>query len=321
MKAPWFPFYTGDFLASASVQDMEAHEVGAYVLLLARSWQSDTPGYIEDDEYAMRRAGRLSAEQWAEAKNSLLKKWPLATDKPGYRHNPRLLKEAGKQVELREKKAEAGRLSAERRAAAATQRQQTANTNPTGVDQSATGVDQKGNYSQPQSQPHSSKEEGRKKGQAGGQDSASPTDQPPESKKPNQEKGGAAAGPQLWPDEAQVFLTANFNAYLDKIGYCNVDKRVYLGQCQTRAEELKEQRNEDGWRAFVKSYFNIERANNRLMLPMPFEQPVKPAIQPMPANPRASLWGFDDAPPSTVAEPRPILQPKPAGQFAGPIIR
>lgn len=153
MKAPWFPFYTGDFLASAAVQDMEAHEVGAYVLLLARSWQSDMPGYLEDDEYAMRRAGRLTAEQWAEAKNSLLKKWPIAFDRPGYRFNPRLLKEAEKQVELREKKAEAGRLSAERRAAAATQRQQSVNTNPTPVEIPATGVEQKGNYSQPQPQP------------------------------------------------------------------------------------------------------------------------------------------------------------------------
>lgn len=155
MKAPWFPFYTGDFLASATVQDMEAHEVGAYTLLLARSWQSDTPGYLEDDEYAMRRAGRLTAEQWAQAKTPLLRKWPLAEDKPGYRYNPRLLAEAQKQVELRELKAEAGRKSAERRAAVATQRQQSGNTNPTPVENTATGVGENGNYSQPQSQPQS----------------------------------------------------------------------------------------------------------------------------------------------------------------------
>lgn len=164
MKAPWFPFYTGDFLASPDVQDMEAHEVGAYVLLLARSWQSDTPGYIEDDEYAMRRAGRLSVDVWGQCKKSLLKKWPLAEDMPGMRFNPRLLKEAERQVEMREKKAEAGLKSAERRAqmaaekerqaeAAATQAQQSANTNPTPVENPATDDGQNGNYSQPQPQP------------------------------------------------------------------------------------------------------------------------------------------------------------------------
>lgn len=157
MKAPWFPFYTGDFLASPTVQDMEAHAVGAYVLLLARSWQSDTPGYLEDDEYGMRRAARLSAEQWAEVRGALLKKWPIAPDKEGMRYNPRLLAEAEKQVELREMKAEAGRKSAERRAALATQRQQTGNTNPTRVEILATGDGENGNYSQPQPQPQEGK--------------------------------------------------------------------------------------------------------------------------------------------------------------------
>lgn len=160
MKAPWFPFYTGDFLASSDVQLMEAHEVGAYILLMAHSWQSDMPGYLPNDEGRLRRLAKLSADQWKESAALLLSKWPVAED-AALRVNPRLKKEADKQVELRELKAEAGRKSAERRAAMATERQQKGNTNPTCVENPATGVGQKGNYSQPQSQPHTSNEVGR----------------------------------------------------------------------------------------------------------------------------------------------------------------
>ena len=154
-KAPWFPFYTGDFLASTDVQLMEAHEVGAYLLLLAHSWQSDAPGYLPNDAGRLRRLARLSAEQWKESGSLLLSKWPEAPEDDSLRHNPRLVKEAGKQVEMREVKAEAGRKSAERRARLATEGQQSGNTNPTGVEIPATGVGQKPNYSQSQSQPQS----------------------------------------------------------------------------------------------------------------------------------------------------------------------
>ena len=37
MKSPAFQLYTGDFLSSPDVQLMEAHEVGAYCLLLFNS--------------------------------------------------------------------------------------------------------------------------------------------------------------------------------------------------------------------------------------------------------------------------------------------
>jgi uncharacterized protein YdaU (DUF1376 family) len=158
MKAPWFPFYCGDFLASSDVQLMEAHEVGAYVLLLAHSWQSNTPGYLPNDEGRLRRLCRLSAEAWKECGPLLLSKWPVAENET-VRHNPRLLKEAEKQVELRELKAEAGRKSAERRARLATGGQQTGNTNPTPVGNPATGVSENGNYSQ--SQPQSQSQEGK----------------------------------------------------------------------------------------------------------------------------------------------------------------
>ena len=153
MKAPWFPFYTGDFLASTDVQLMEAHEVGAYVLLLAHSWQSDTPGHLPNDPARLRRLCRLSVEQWKDSGDLLLSKWPECPVNPALRGNPRLLKEAGRQVEMRELKAEAGRKSAERRALISTERQQKVNTIPTPVEINPTGVGKMVNYSQPQPQP------------------------------------------------------------------------------------------------------------------------------------------------------------------------
>ena len=120
MKAPAFLFYTGDFLSSPDVQLMEAHEVGAYCLLLFNSWQSDRPGYLPNDEDRLRRTARLTAEQWAGSRQLLLSKFPPAPDEPMLRHNPRLAAEAGKQQAHRELKARAGKASAAKRAAFAT---------------------------------------------------------------------------------------------------------------------------------------------------------------------------------------------------------
>ena len=109
MKAPAFLFYTGDFLSSPDVQLMEAHEVGAYCLLLFNSWQSDRPGYLTADENRLRRTARLSADQWADSRELLLGKFPLATEEPTLRYNPRLVQEAHKQTIKRERLAANGR--------------------------------------------------------------------------------------------------------------------------------------------------------------------------------------------------------------------
>ncbi|QIX62719.1 DUF1376 domain-containing protein [Hymenobacter sp. BT18] len=117
MKAPAFLFYTGDFLSSPDVQLMEAHEVGAYCLLLFNSWQSDHPGYLPADEGRLRRTARLSVAQWAESRELLLSKFPAVPHDPTLRYNPRLLKEAEKQRHHRELKSLAGQASAAKRAA------------------------------------------------------------------------------------------------------------------------------------------------------------------------------------------------------------
>lgn len=130
MKSPAFLLYTGDFLSSPDVQLMEAHEVGAYCLLLFNSWQSDRPGYLPNDEGRLRRTARLSSEQWAESRQLLLGKFPVAPDEPTLRHNPRLAAEAHKQRQHREQKARAGQASAAKRA-----------TQATGVEHKATPVE------------------------------------------------------------------------------------------------------------------------------------------------------------------------------------
>ncbi|MGI4871558.1 MAG: DUF1376 domain-containing protein [Janthinobacterium lividum] len=82
MKSPAFLLYTGDFLSSLDVQLMEAHEVGAYCLLLFNSCQSDRPGFLPNDEDRLRRIARLTAEQWASSRQLLLRKFPTAPTSP-----------------------------------------------------------------------------------------------------------------------------------------------------------------------------------------------------------------------------------------------
>lgn len=129
MKAPAFMFYTGDFLSSPDVQLMEAHEVGAYCLLLFNSWQSDRPGYLSNDEDRIRRTARLSADQWATSRRLLLGKFPVAPEDPTWRYNPRLSTEASKQLQYRALKSRAGKASAQKRAGQATAVEE----KPTGV--------------------------------------------------------------------------------------------------------------------------------------------------------------------------------------------
>ena len=120
MKAPAFLFYTGDFLSSPDVQIMEAHEVGAYCLLLFNAWQSDRPGFLPNDEGRLRRTARLTVAQWTDSRELLLSKFPQAPTDAALRYNPRLVQEASKQRQHREQKARAGKASAAKRAALAT---------------------------------------------------------------------------------------------------------------------------------------------------------------------------------------------------------
>ena len=45
-KLPYFPFYAGDWLSSATVRSMSLSEIGVYTILLAAAWLSDEPGTL-----------------------------------------------------------------------------------------------------------------------------------------------------------------------------------------------------------------------------------------------------------------------------------
>jgi uncharacterized protein YdaU (DUF1376 family) len=106
-KAPAFQLYAGDFLSSPDVMLMEAHEVGAYCLLLFTAWQSEPQGYLENDEDRMRRIARLTREQWTESRSVLLRKF-IETEDKTFRYNPRLAQTAEKQEAHRKQMKENG---------------------------------------------------------------------------------------------------------------------------------------------------------------------------------------------------------------------
>jgi uncharacterized protein YdaU (DUF1376 family) len=279
-KPLWFPLYAKDFMSSPDVLIMEAHEVGAYLLLMMHSWQSDTPGFLPNDEGRLRRASRLSVEAWKESGPLLLSKWPVAED-ASMRYNPRLLFEAENAVELRKKKSEAGQKSAELKAARkaeaerlATERQQGANTSSTPVEESANTVAKKPNQSQLQSQ--SSKEDERTKGAQAGEISASQVESPP--------AAGTVGGPArlVFPDAAEVFTKNGFREFAKSIGFGGIDIGHYLVQIQQAASREEKARPNSGkgltWEGFVKNYLNNDRLHNRLVYPVPADG--QPGAQP-----------------------------------------
>lgn len=65
-KRPWMPLYIDDYLAGAA--HLEAHEHGAYLLLMMRYWSK---GCLPDDEDLIRRISRLSIKQWKESRETI----------------------------------------------------------------------------------------------------------------------------------------------------------------------------------------------------------------------------------------------------------
>lgn len=104
VKSPAFQLYTGDFLSSPDVQMMDTREVGAYCLLLFNAWQGSSRGHLPNDEGKLRRLAKMTPDQWAESREILLGKFPVA-EGGATRYNPRLVLEAEKQDEYRRKQA------------------------------------------------------------------------------------------------------------------------------------------------------------------------------------------------------------------------
>jgi len=105
----WMPWYVADYLADTS--HLCAAEHGAYVLLIMHAWMND--GYLPKDDKRLCRVARMSPEEWAESREVLLEFFYECD--AGYRQ-VRVDAELVKARALREQRAEAGRLSAAKRA-------------------------------------------------------------------------------------------------------------------------------------------------------------------------------------------------------------
>jgi uncharacterized protein YdaU (DUF1376 family) len=99
-------FYPDDFSSDGKVEAMSTEEVGAYMLLLCKSWREDPPGSIPTDDAVLARWARLTPDRWAECRTGVLAAFSLGTDSRW--HQPRLRSEYNKLLEAQRKKQEAG---------------------------------------------------------------------------------------------------------------------------------------------------------------------------------------------------------------------
>ncbi|MCH9730665.1 MAG: YdaU family protein [Actinomycetia bacterium] len=99
MKAPYFPFYPGDYLADT--MGLSCCEHGVYLLLLAVSWQR---GPLPDD---MDHLARLAANPPVEALRYVLQNFWTRSEQGWI--NSRLEAERQKLIEFKERQSEAGK--------------------------------------------------------------------------------------------------------------------------------------------------------------------------------------------------------------------
>lgn len=86
----YIPLYPRDFLSSNSVDAMTTEEVGAYLLLMMRSWSETPPATLPTDDAILARMARMTPARWAKAKSKVLKPWHI---RDGRWVQPRLEKE------------------------------------------------------------------------------------------------------------------------------------------------------------------------------------------------------------------------------------
>jgi uncharacterized protein YdaU (DUF1376 family) len=87
----WIKLRVDKLMTSPDVQQMEAHEFGAYMLILLTSFYQKKRGHVKSDEAYLRKITRLSASQWKKSKDLILSKFK--TDKDGDLYNERWLSE------------------------------------------------------------------------------------------------------------------------------------------------------------------------------------------------------------------------------------
>lgn len=268
MKPFWFAFNTADWLSSKSVRMMSNAERGAYIGLLATAWGEDRPGTLPAAEDTVRRLAEMSPAEWAISGPVLLDMFPLSECKT-YRYNQRLLDEAEASDAIRQKKAEAGRKSAAKRAALLTEGQQNGNTCSTPVENPATDDGQNANQLQLQLQLQAKAD--KKLASSAGLDKASPTESPDEPQRPT-----ARALRCYRYDNAPVFIATAFHDYLNAQGYGHVDWGMYLVRitehikntlADPQQRKIKPEATNDDWKRFILAWLDRDKAQKKLLLP------------------------------------------------------
>lgn len=87
----WIKLRVVNLMTSPDVQQMEAHEFGAYMFILLTSFFQKKRGYIKNDEAYLRKITKLKPKAWKESKDLILSKFKL--DEDGYLYNERWLSE------------------------------------------------------------------------------------------------------------------------------------------------------------------------------------------------------------------------------------
>jgi uncharacterized protein YdaU (DUF1376 family) len=113
MSAPrpstWMPFYVGDYLRDTQHLDAEKH--GAYVLLILSYWVSGQP--LPDDDEHLATVARLSLKRWKQIRPVIARFFGVENNE--WRHK-RVDIELAKAQQITNKRAAAGRASAQHRA-------------------------------------------------------------------------------------------------------------------------------------------------------------------------------------------------------------
>jgi uncharacterized protein YdaU (DUF1376 family) len=112
-KPPYFPFYVQDFSSDGIVEAMTTQQVGAYILLLCKSWREDPPGSLPSNDLTLSRWSRMTSDEWTASRDGVLAAFTLGTD--GRYYQKRMREEYKKLVDLYKKRSDAGRTAAKER--------------------------------------------------------------------------------------------------------------------------------------------------------------------------------------------------------------
>lgn len=105
---PAFLFYPDDFSSDGKVEAMTTEEVGAYMLLLCKSWRESPPGSIPSDDVVLARWARLTADRWSICRAAVLAAFTFGPDSRW--HQKRLRREYDKLKASRKEKQKAANI-------------------------------------------------------------------------------------------------------------------------------------------------------------------------------------------------------------------